>query len=276
MHRLAAAVGHVHVEQHDVRVVRPITGDRLADAAGLADDLDPAVRARPARRSGTSVVVDQDTTRIVMSPLAVGHPAARPPCRRRGALGPSPRRRARSIRPTIDPRSPCRSSRHRSGSKPAPRSRTNTVTSSGSTSAYSEMVPTPACLAALTIASLAACTTAPSRSSTSASPTTTLSTCTTYASSTSPATASSAARELRPARRSLGAAVEPGPQLALLAAGQRGRPRAARRRAAGSARASAAPSRAGARPSRPAPGTGSAPAARRTELARQLIRPGPG
>ena len=42
-HGAAAAVRHVHVEQHDVGRVRGDPDDRLADRPGLADDLDPVV-----------------------------------------------------------------------------------------------------------------------------------------------------------------------------------------------------------------------------------------
>ena len=50
-------------------------------------------------------------------------------------------------------RTPCRSPAWPSGSKPAPRSRTNTSTRRPSTSAYTSICPVPACLAALVTAS---------------------------------------------------------------------------------------------------------------------------
>ena len=57
-HRLAA-VGQVDVEQHDVGVLGADQGDRGLDGAGLADDRDRVVEARPQSGAEDLVVVDQ-------------------------------------------------------------------------------------------------------------------------------------------------------------------------------------------------------------------------
>ena len=91
----------------------------------------------------------------------------------------------RVIRPCTDSARPLRSSGTASGSKPFPRSRTTIDTSPGSTSANSEMTPAPDHLAALTVASPAAASSAVRLSSRSQSPTVTASTGTPYLASTS-------------------------------------------------------------------------------------------
>ena len=144
----------------------------------------------------------------------------------------------------------------RGGSKPGPRSRTNTCSARRLDSAYTSTGDPPPNLAALVIASRAAATRPRRAASRSRSPTTTTSTGTPWRSSTSAAAASSAGAR-RAACPGAGRSDEPGAQLALLAASERGH----LLRIVGSAapaRASAARSRAGARPPQRAPGSGCA------------------
>ena len=65
---------------------------------------------------------------------------------------------ARAIRPRTDSARPCPPAGTASGSKPRPRSRTNTVSDPGSTSRKTATSSTPACTAAFVIASRAAST----------------------------------------------------------------------------------------------------------------------
>ena len=150
-HLGAAAVGHVDVEQHDVRAQVRDPGDRLGDRARLADHRhvgDAAVQLGAHAGAEQGVVVDEEDPHrrcrlasVELAPVAPrrGRPGDRHPQVHLGALpgracaaGPS-RRAAPSCR-ARSPASPCRSSGTASGSNPAPRSRTNTFTSSGSTS----------------------------------------------------------------------------------------------------------------------------------------------
>ena len=123
-HGLAAAVGQVHVEQHDLGIELADQRDRLGHAAGLADDVDDALQLAAHAGAEERVVVDQhdaahhDLLGIVSS-ISVPSPGAdlivaRPP--------------ARASRPSIDSRSPRRSAGTAARSKPAPRSRTKTET----------------------------------------------------------------------------------------------------------------------------------------------------
>ena len=80
---------------------------------------------------------------------------------------------SRCIRARIDWAMPWWSPDTADGSKPRPRSRTNTMTTSASTSAYRETCVAPDHLAALTVASRAASSSARSRSVSGQSPTTT-------------------------------------------------------------------------------------------------------
>ena len=57
--RDAAAVGHVDVEQHDVGLLALDQRDGLVDGAGLADDLDAALELAAHARAEQRVVVDQ-------------------------------------------------------------------------------------------------------------------------------------------------------------------------------------------------------------------------
>ena len=151
----------MHVEQHDVGAVRGHRGDGLVDVGGLGDDLDQAgagrgeLGAHPGAEHRV-VVDDQDAhgaarrgRRLGAGVAVIGAP--------RGAVGgglvraagsrsrtsvPSPgaeRTSAvppwRAIRSRMLCRTPWRSSGSRSGSKPAPRSRTKTSTAAAPTSA---------------------------------------------------------------------------------------------------------------------------------------------
>ena len=91
----------------------------------------------------------------------------------------------RAIRPCTDSARPFRSPGTAEGSNPFPRSRTTIDTSSGSTSANSEITPAPDHFAAFTVASRAAASRAFRFSSSSQSPTVTASTGTPYRASTS-------------------------------------------------------------------------------------------
>src|SRR5690606_29523358 len=159
-HLLAAAARHVHVEEHDVRLELLDRPHRGVHVPGLADDLDlrpelgthagpeqpVAVHDQHPGRHGSSRFIVNVTS--VPSPGAVRIRAAPP---------------FRSIRPMIDSRMPMRSGGTASRSNPLPRSRTKTVTSSGSTSAYTETTDASEYFAAFTIACRAACTSALSR-----------------------------------------------------------------------------------------------------------------
>src|SRR5215217_253190 len=100
----------------------------------------------------------------------------------------------RRMRPRIESAMPRRSVGTASGSKPLPSSRTNPVSSSGSTSTYTETSGAPECRAALKAASWQASTRARPASSRGASPTTTMSTGTLWRCSTREAIASTAGR----------------------------------------------------------------------------------
>ena len=58
-HRQPAAVGHVDVEQHDVRACRADHRDRLGTVARLADDVDPVAELGAHPGAEHRVVVDQ-------------------------------------------------------------------------------------------------------------------------------------------------------------------------------------------------------------------------
>ena len=128
-HGQPAAVGHVHVEQHDVGTLsRVMTAIASADAAGLADHVDPLAELGAHAGAEHRMVVDQHDPCAVIAggilistsvppPGVLRHLAPVPPCR--------------SIRPMIEPRTPCRSSATASRSKPTPRSLTKTLTCVG-------------------------------------------------------------------------------------------------------------------------------------------------
>src|SRR6478672_4581056 len=189
-HGLAAATGQVHVEQHHVRQQLADQVDRGLHVVRLTDDLDLPAELSPDPGPEQPVVVDQHhpggfsahvrpagrllrgifSVTLVPSPGAVVTVAVPP---------------RRVIRPCTDSARPLRSSGTASGSKPFPRSRTTIDTSPGSTSANSEMTPASDHLAALTVASPAAASSAVRLSSRSQSPTVTASTGTPYLASTS-------------------------------------------------------------------------------------------
>ena len=131
----AAAAGQVDVEQHDVGPGRPGSpSTAVVDVGGLADDVDGVRRARPARRRGTSRGRRRERPAVRHAARPREHRAP-PRCPPPAPTGPRPCRRAAPAGPSTESRSPRRSSGTAAGSKPAPRSRTNTDTRSGVTSA---------------------------------------------------------------------------------------------------------------------------------------------
>ena len=130
-HLDAAAVRHLHVEQHHVGLRGDDAVDRLADRAGVADDVDEAFELGAHAGAEQAVVVDEHDARQrghqdITSSTSVPSPgrvwiAARPPWR--------------SIRPSTDSRRPRRSGGIAARSKPGPRSRTKTSARSPSISA---------------------------------------------------------------------------------------------------------------------------------------------
>src|SRR5690606_9917255 len=205
----------VHVQQHDVGAQRHDLPDRLRHGAGLSHHVHVVAQLGAYPGAEHRVVVDEEhaqpagrVRRRAGSGVRAYHRVAHGDSFRSAASGsrsrtsvPSPgeltisaRPPWRSMRRLLDPRTPCLPGSTAPGSNPTPRSRTNTLTWSGSTSAYTETLSTRACRAALTMASRAAATSASIRSPLSAGsdPTTTTSTVTGYASSTSAAARSSA------------------------------------------------------------------------------------
>ncbi len=131
---------------------------------------------RPACRAGAVPQALTAPVRGIVSVTFVPSPGAdctvaSPPCR--------------LIRPRMDSATPLRSPGTAAGSKPLPRSRTATLTLSGSTSANTEITAAPDHLAAFTVASLAAASSALRCSSSGQSPTVTTSTGTPCLASTS-------------------------------------------------------------------------------------------
>src|SRR5262249_5681516 len=126
-HLQPAAARHVDVQDHDIGLLREDQPHRVLDGRRVAQDLDQPVELGAHARAEQLVIVDQDDRRhgsITSSTSVPSGPewtAARPPWR--------------SIRPTIDSRTPRRSSGTVAGTKPGPRSRTNTSTRSPATSA---------------------------------------------------------------------------------------------------------------------------------------------
>src|SRR5439155_4887792 len=113
----AAAVGHVDVEQHDVGAQLGDGRDRVVDGGGVAHELDAPLELGPHPGAEQRMVVDDEDARHLGSASSTSVPSpgaertvARPPWR--------------SMRPTIDSRTPRRSAGTAAGSKPGPRSRT--------------------------------------------------------------------------------------------------------------------------------------------------------
>ena len=127
-HLDAAAARHLHVEQHHVGLGVEHEPHRVVDRRRVAEHVDEAVELGAHAGPEQVVVVDDDdgghrssTSSISVPPPGAVCTAARPPWR--------------SIRPTIDSRTPRRSSGTVAGSKPGPRSRTKTSIRPGATSA---------------------------------------------------------------------------------------------------------------------------------------------
>src|SRR5439155_5814631 len=193
-HRPASAVRHVDVDKDDVGLALPDELDRGVHLVGVTDDVDRLTQLGPDTRPEQVMVVDQEhadlalahvraTRRGIVSSTSVPSPGAlrmtaRPPCR--------------SSRPRIDSVMPLRSAETAVGSKPTPRSRTNSDTCSCSTSANNVTAAAPDHLAAFTAASRPAATSAARSSSSGQSPTVTASTATPWVASTSASTPASA------------------------------------------------------------------------------------
>src|SRR6266702_3775348 len=167
-HRLAAAAWQVHVEQDDVGDAFGDQRDRRFHVLRLADDLDLVAELGPDPGTEHAMIVNEEDPRLAAGrgTLArgtlAGSTGARGTGTRRGhaRLGwrvpvargivsdtsvPSPRTLRiaaepprRAILARTDSASPFLSSGTAAGSKPCPRSRTNTDTRAGSTSANSE------------------------------------------------------------------------------------------------------------------------------------------
>src|ERR1700733_1587418 len=189
--RVPAAAGHVHVQQHHVGDQRADQVDGRLHVVGLAHQLELPAELGPDTGPEQAVIVDQHdpgthehgmvNVTLVPSPTADVMTAV-PPNRR--------------IRPRMDSVTPLRSPGRTDGSNPLPRSLTTTLATSASTSANSEITVTPDHLAALTVASRAAATSASTCSVTEQSPTVTISTWTPYRASTSCCTSRNAEEKL--------------------------------------------------------------------------------
>jgi hypothetical protein len=127
-HLHAAAARHLDVEQHDVGLGLEHEPHRVLDGRGVAAHLDEPVELRAHAGAEQVVVVDDHDGRHRFSTSSTSVPSP-------GAVCTTARPPWRSIRPTIDSRTPRRSAGTAAGSKPGPRSRTNTSIRSGSTSA---------------------------------------------------------------------------------------------------------------------------------------------
>src|ERR1700761_895461 len=203
---LAAAAGQVHVEQDHVGQQLADQFDGRSDVCGLADHFHPRAKFGAHARAEQAVVVDQDHARHVAhrrlvssaTSAAAGLGSATVSLDRadRGIVNvtfvPSPGADCTVasppcllILPWMDSATPLRSPGTAAGSKPLPRSRTATLTLSGSTSANTEITAAPDHLAAFTVASLAAASRAFSAGSSGQSPTVTTSTGTPCLASTS-------------------------------------------------------------------------------------------
>src|SRR5580692_1322059 len=188
-HGLAAAARQVHVEQHHIGPQRGDQLDRGLHVVRLAHDVDLPAKLGADPGPEQPVIVDKHHPRSA-------HFRPTGCAAERGmvsvTLVPSPWTEfriteppRRVIRPCTDSARPLRSSGTAAGSNPFPRSRTTIDTSPASTSAHKEITPAPDHFAALTVASLAAPSSAFRLSSSPQSPTVTASTGTPCLASTS-------------------------------------------------------------------------------------------
>src|SRR4051812_25198096 len=157
----------MHVEQHDVGLEFRDAAHRVLDGGRVPEHVDQPVQLGLHAGAEELVVVDDDDA---------GHPSTSstsvPWPGREWTVAVPP---WRSMRPTIESRTPRRSAGTSSGANPGPRSRTNTSKRPSSTSAYRAIGSGPANFDALTSASRAAATSAAAFSSSGASPTVTTS-----------------------------------------------------------------------------------------------------
>src|SRR6516164_6054678 len=189
-HGLAATAGQVHVEQHDLGQDRADRGDRRHHIVGLAHDLHVVTEFGPHPGPEQPVVIHDEHPRpgaahawlasVTLRGMVRDTSVPSPGALRMAALPPR-----RDILARTDSASPLRSAGTVPGSNPLPRSRTNTETSAGSTSAKIEMTLAPDHFAALTVASRAAAIIAVRSSFSGQSPTRTTSTATPCCASTS-------------------------------------------------------------------------------------------
>ena len=123
-----AAIAAIEARSPDVVLLDVHMPDGVLDGRGVAEHVDEAVELGPHAGAEQLVVVDDHDRRhrSITSSTSVPSP---------GAVCSTARPPWRSIRPTIDSRTPRRSAGTRAGSKPGPRSRTNTSIRSGATSA---------------------------------------------------------------------------------------------------------------------------------------------
>src|ERR1022692_3847069 len=223
---LPAAAGQVHVEQHHIGQAAGDQRDRGLHVIRLADDLDLVAELGPDPGAEQAMIVNEDDPGPVIGlwPAAVlagragrvharlgwRSPAARGIVRDTSVPSPwavrtvaDPPRRV--IRACTDSVSPFRSPGTARGSNPRPRSRTNSDTSAGSTSAKIDTTLAPDHFTALTVASRAAASRAARSSSRSQSPTVTASTATPCWASTSRWMSRTPPASVRPA-----SSIEPG------------------------------------------------------------------
>ena len=144
----------MHVEQDDVGLSRARSATASSTAAGLGDDVDEPLELRAHAGPEQAVVVDDHDARRLISTSSTSVPSPGPEC---DAARPP----WRSMRPTIDSRTPRRSSGTAASRSPA-RGRARRPQRSASISAYSGIGASAANLAALLSASRAAATSASS------------------------------------------------------------------------------------------------------------------
>src|ERR1022692_1795514 len=223
---MPAAAGQVHVKQHHIGQAPGDQRDRGLHVIRLADDLDLVAELGPDPGAEQAMIVNEDAPGPVIGlwPAAVlagragrvharlgwRSPAARGIVRDTSVPSPwavrtvaDPPRRV--IRACTDSVSPFRSPGTARGSNPRPRSRTNSDTSAGSTSAKIDTTLAPDHFTALTVASRAAASRAARSSSRSQSPTVTASTATPCWASTSRWMSRTPPASVRPA-----SSIEPG------------------------------------------------------------------
>ena len=155
-HLDAAAVRHVHVEQHHVGLVLLDRRHRLLDAAGLADDLEQRLELGAHARAEQLVVVHDQHARLAH---AAPRAPAPPRCRRRARRDAGAA--AVALHPPDDRLAHAAAvAGHGAGVEARPAVAHEHLRAPGALSAYTSTVEPPPNLAAFVIASRAAATTA--------------------------------------------------------------------------------------------------------------------